>query len=385
MNWLTLEKLLVDISNFDSYRRKLEKAPYGLLIHEEDDLIILKHLQGLSNFEIPLVRECRGIIINRQGNVVCRPFNKFFNYGEDQAIDIDWNNAYALEKVDGSTIRLYYYKGEWKVSTNGTFSAQTAYPVGSKRNFLELFYDVINPYEFEVFCNRLEPEYTYIFELVHPESEIIVDYAGVKELVFIGCIHNNTGKDIDIWKFGKYFFNSFNVRFPIRYSVDSLANALQLVNDLRKNSFIEGLVVYSNDASGLNPKRIKIKHEDYFKAHYVAGTIFNKEYIYKIFLEGETSEFESYFEFVPENIQQRYHQEKEVFNRFISVVEVYRDKYSALEAEIEFKDIALKIQDEVPKAFQGIVFYLLRHPDDSALSFIKLFGVHKLIKLIGKL
>lgn len=51
----------------------------------------------------PIVRECRGLILNSAKNweVVAYPFNRFANIGESWADQIDWNEVRVQEKVDG--------------------------------------------------------------------------------------------------------------------------------------------------------------------------------------------------------------------------------------------------------------------------------------------
>lgn len=58
----------------------------------------------------PIVQECRGLILDEAEGwrVVCMPYKKFFNFGEDCCADIDWSTAKVQEKLDGSLISLYW-------------------------------------------------------------------------------------------------------------------------------------------------------------------------------------------------------------------------------------------------------------------------------------
>lgn len=71
------------------------------------NLICFKYNQIESPFSEPLVQECRGIILdeNDNWNVVSHSFNKFFNYGESNAVEIDWDVAEVQEKMDGCFLR----------------------------------------------------------------------------------------------------------------------------------------------------------------------------------------------------------------------------------------------------------------------------------------
>ena len=48
-------------------------------------------------------------------NPVCYPYKKFYNYNEGKSHKLDWSNPKLVkvyEKVDGSIVTLYHYKGK---------------------------------------------------------------------------------------------------------------------------------------------------------------------------------------------------------------------------------------------------------------------------------
>ena len=94
----------------DSWERELSNR--FIRMSRSGNLVCFKY--GIeADFSDPLVREARGIIIDiNEQIVVCRPFDKFFNFQEQYATDIDWNTARVLEKIDGSLIKLYNYNGK---------------------------------------------------------------------------------------------------------------------------------------------------------------------------------------------------------------------------------------------------------------------------------
>lgn len=92
-------------SNAD-WERLLSSAPFNLSItHDEAfgrKLVMLKYDQLSSDFYNAIVKECRGLILDAETfEVVSYPFNKFFNYGEQYADEVDWRTAYVTEKIDG--------------------------------------------------------------------------------------------------------------------------------------------------------------------------------------------------------------------------------------------------------------------------------------------
>ena len=84
----------------------LSSEPYCISISRDDifgrQLVMFKYDQTRSDLSIPLVQECRGLILDAVSlEVVSYPFNKFFNYGEPLAVDVDWKSAYVTQKLDG--------------------------------------------------------------------------------------------------------------------------------------------------------------------------------------------------------------------------------------------------------------------------------------------
>ena len=107
-----------------NWRKTLEEL--SITIKEDESYLLLKY--GITaNFANPIVQECRGLILNKYTlEVVCHSFDKFGNFGESYAPEIDWTTARCQAKMDGSLIKVWYDKGQWRVSTNGTIDAYKA-------------------------------------------------------------------------------------------------------------------------------------------------------------------------------------------------------------------------------------------------------------------
>ena len=62
----------------------------------------------------PIVKECRGLILNSKDNwaVVAYPFNRFANHGESWSAEVDWDSVRVQEKVDGSLMVVWFYDGK---------------------------------------------------------------------------------------------------------------------------------------------------------------------------------------------------------------------------------------------------------------------------------
>ena len=92
-------KIIEFIKNNPDWREILSNPPYNLIIEDDSDFIMLKYSQYDSDFTNELVRECRGLILDKDCNAVCVPFTKFGNYGESYADKIDWKTEKSRRKL----------------------------------------------------------------------------------------------------------------------------------------------------------------------------------------------------------------------------------------------------------------------------------------------
>jgi hypothetical protein len=188
-------------SEHENWRDLLTEEPYCLKIKEEDPYVIFNYDQIKSDFTDPMVREARGIIfrIGEWSNPVCWAFDKFFNSAERFADEIDWSTAFVTEKIDGTLIKLWFDNGDWHLSTNGMIEAADA-KIGDARmpDFGKYFHDTlykrvepqVGPYNY--FVDKLNTDYTYMFELVGPYNRVVIPYEE-SALYFLGARNKYTG------------------------------------------------------------------------------------------------------------------------------------------------------------------------------------------------
>jgi hypothetical protein len=153
-----------------------------------NDLVLLKYDQIESPMADPIVQECRGIILEESSNwrVISRGLNKFFNYGEGHAATINWFKAMVQEKVDGSFMTVYPYKGLWHVSTTGTpdgsgevngvdtsgiWRPREGVIMSAPKSFAEYFWQIMSLYSVPMFQQSpMDPwsSYSWWFEMTGP-------------------------------------------------------------------------------------------------------------------------------------------------------------------------------------------------------------------------
>lgn len=233
---------------------------YGLRIKHDGDLAIFNY-QIACDFHDPIVQEARGIILNTATRtVVCWPFRKFGNYSESYADTIDWSTARVLEKVDGSIVKLWYDQAadKWQFSTNGTIRAELANVDG---HFGLTFGDVLRKAENygDIPFDTLDRSYTYIFELVSPETQVVVHY-GKTALYHLGTRNNQTGAECEM---------DIGIEKPASYALGSLSDCVQAAIKLNEGTTDtaiakEGFVVVDG-----NYHRVKIKSPDYIMMHHL--------------------------------------------------------------------------------------------------------------------
>ncbi|WP_027217165.1 RNA ligase [Butyrivibrio fibrisolvens] len=260
-------------NNTDSWEEKLNARL--IRISRNGDLACFKYMAE-ADFSDPLVCEARGIVIDVvQLSVVCWPFDKFFNVQEQYAADIDWNSARVLEKIDGSMIKLFWYKDAWKFATSSTCDAKDAAIPG----YNELTYaDIIARAENvnEIPFEELNKDYTYIFELVSPLSQIVVRYEMIA-LFFLTARNNHTGEELDT--------ELLQFRRPRSFALISLNECLVAVLALNKGGEIEdeGFVVVDEKHN-----RVKIKSPAYVAMHRLStNKVFTVKRMAEFFCNGE--------------------------------------------------------------------------------------------------
>lgn len=130
-------------------------------------------------------RECRGLIFDLHGNIMSRPFHKFFNVNEreeTQTYAIDMTQPHVImEKMDGSMIRPVRMNGMLRLATK---MGVTDIAIEAEKLLTEEQYDWLD----QVMLSSITP----IFEYIAPTNKIVIDYVEPK-LVLLAMRNNFTG------------------------------------------------------------------------------------------------------------------------------------------------------------------------------------------------
>lgn len=277
-------KTIEFIQKNSNWREILSYAPYCLHINEDDNFALLKYNQIDSDFTLDIVKECRGLIIDKNTyEPVALSFVKFFNVQEPLADTIYWKESRVQEKVDGSKMLVWYniYESKWQISTSSNLDAYKANVSDFGITFGQLFDRALETLKIDNFYEMLDKNFCYTFELVSPESRVVVPYKKTK-IYFIGLryvptfIECNPDSAEHICKV---------VPRPKEFPLPNLKSCLTATEAMGYDQ--EGFVVVDK-----NWNRVKIKSPAYVAAHYLKNNGVNsRSRILSIIEKNEQAEF----------------------------------------------------------------------------------------------
>jgi RNA ligase len=203
----------------------------------------------------PETLACRGLIVHDDGRIWARPFPKFFNSGEHESLPTN-ESFEVFDKLDGSLGITYRHPhtGEWHVSTRGSFVSEQA--IHATEIARAKYADALDRFATD--------EHTWLFEIIYPTNRIVVDYAGLDDLVLLAIIDKATGNDRDL---------PDQAQWPGRivtrhHTLQLWSQVAEADGEHRLGEDGEGYVV--RFASGL---RVKVKFADYVRLHRIVTGI----------------------------------------------------------------------------------------------------------------
>lgn len=271
--------------------------------------------------------QCRGLVTDDLGNVVARPFKKFFNIEEQKHTITDEFEVY--EKMDGSLGIAFYYDGKWIFASRGSFTSEQAIKGG------EMFRDKFQQSHFS-------KDSTYMFEIIYPENRIVVDYAGSERLVLLGRIGTNSGEEYSLDQFK-------NNGYDVVRKYNNIKNYKYLKQNIGENR--EGFVIKFS-----NGDRCKIKGEEYIRLHKIMTEISTKSVweclssgndIYKI-LEDVPDEFFNKIDEYVEELTSQYILLESSYLAFYNVLESLKDnraEFAERAKRYEYPQLLFKMLD----------------------------------------
>lgn len=283
-----------------------------------ENLVLLKY--GIeAAFMNPMVRECRGIILDEANGwaVVSRAFDKFGNHGEGYVPEIDWSTARVQEKLDGSLCVLYHYDGAWHVATSGTPDASGEVH-GAGGTFAEYFWRTFKAEGGKL--DGLPTNLCFAFELMGPDNRIVVVHE--KPWMRLLAVRDRDTHEQAWPEQWAALVGIPAVRsFPLT-SLDEILASFEAISPVSQ----EGYVVVDGQFN-----RVKLKHPGYVALHHAKDGMGPKAFV-EIARTGEVGEVVA------------------AFPEFRPLIDAARAKYEALVSAVKADYERFK-HHETQKAF----------------------------------
>jgi RNA ligase len=210
---------------------------------------------------------CRGLILNMvTSEVVARPWEKFFNFGQmDNRIE-STAPVEVTDKVDGSLGILYKRPDDfWSIATRGSFASEQALHAT----------EILGTHYKDALDGAANEASTFLFEIVYPDNRIVVNYGDMDDLVLLGAVNNQYG----------YYYgpqeaaDMLDWQGPITevWHYNSFVDALSFPDRQGK----EGIVI----RSGRNI--VKLKQADYVELHRIVTNLSPKT-VWQMLGDGKT-------------------------------------------------------------------------------------------------
>ena len=206
-----------------------------------------------------ILRECRGLIFDKSGRVLSRPFHKFFNQGEREETSMEniLNMLSVphifLEKLDGSMIRPIWYE-------NGDVRLATKMGVTDTALQAEKWFFNNGHQNYVTFMRHMrEDGATPIFEFCSRQNKIVIDYPKPR-LVLTAIRTDETGH---YWPYVYMVEHAEKRGLDYVKAWNGSNQSIQgIIHEIRNSEQLEGYVIRFN-----NGHMIKVKADWYVSLH----------------------------------------------------------------------------------------------------------------------
>jgi len=266
----------------------VEKNPKLVSMKESEshsDLYVLKYKKRVfyDNLWNRFLEECRGTVIDRDFNVISRPFTKIYNYGiETKAPKLDNDTpVLAYRKVNGFMAAITWYNNDILISTTGSLDS----------DFVKMVRETINIDHYRSVCQR-HSDLTFMFECVHKnDPHIIPEREG---MYLIGYRKKDWESGVKITPVD---LNTYTYEFgsiPVEEYHTNIGDLLEMVKTVKH----EGFVFYTDDGVSA-----KIKSPHYLVNKFVARNPRTDKLMRKDIKNSMDEEYYPLIDAIQENIE----------------------------------------------------------------------------------
>ena len=242
---------------------------FTITYNQNGNLVLLKYNVAIWNTGFhKLAKLCRGKIVDTEDDykIVSYPFDKFFNLNENEDTDEKLiekyisgaDYIYVNDKIDGSTIIVSNYKGKPLITTNGSFD-----------NIQIDWANEMFQKKYKTFFKEMKDGYTYIFELVHPENRIVLDYGESECLYLLNIRDISSGRLLPLSDV-HFIAKRHGFALPEVYDFKNLKDMIKLAHeltDVNKEGWVFRIGYKGNEYM------VKLKLDEYFAMHRAFGKV----------------------------------------------------------------------------------------------------------------
>lgn len=248
----------------------------------------VKYLINVSDWQNELILMARGLVIDTDGNIIARPYKKFFglnqldymlldeqstqeqiefverlkkkdlllseefihqmcHYQSDEEIDV------VLDKLDGSLMIVSTYRNQLMAFSSGSTESRYSDMMMNALN-KHISESGISKEELTDFCKM----YTLCFEFIDSELDAhVIDYSE-KGIFLHGVVHTQSGEELN-WKEVKEVADRFKFKRVKELPFHTFEEISYQLNAIENH---EGFVIRFKDGT-----KLKMKSDDYIEKH----------------------------------------------------------------------------------------------------------------------
>ena len=231
-------------------------------------------------------KHMRSVVVNYAGEVISASFPKFTNWGENPdhfPVPNSLKNATIVEKLDGSTLIVSKYNGQYILRTRGTVDASK----------------LANGFELELFkstiLNKLQDNndtwgYSIIWEWLSPINKIVLSYGDEPMWKLIGFI-NHINYSLAQQDMLDAMAKKYDLLRPEIYTFTDISDMLQIVDKWQNK---EGVCLYSKNDQVIH----KIKASKYLLLHHLKSELSSLEKVLDVWLEQGMPDYQTFYNYI---------------------------------------------------------------------------------------
>ena len=231
-------------------------------------------------------KHMRSVVVNYAGEVISASMPKFTNWGENPdhfPVPTSLKNATVVEKLDGSTLIVSKYNGQYILRTRGTVDAST----------------MANGFELELFkstiLNKLQDNndtwgYSIIWEWLSPINKIVLSYGDEPIWKLIGFI-NHINYSLAQQDMLDAMAKKYDLLRPEIYTFTDISDMLQIVDKWQNK---EGVCLYSKNDQVIH----KIKASKYLLLHHLKSELSSLEKVLDVWLEQGMPDYRTFYNYI---------------------------------------------------------------------------------------